>query len=319
MKAVRILHELIRQRGWATVPVIAREVIFRVARLTPGIENLEATVFGAKILVPVKHDGIGRALYVYGGRELDHKWMLEKVLKPGDVIFDLGANIGYYAILEAEIVQRRCKIFAIEPDPRNVRLLTENIRHSGLQDIVTIESGAVSNYSGRGYLLVSSRSNLNRLRRDQEETSLQPQLETRVYDFAEYLEKIVGRVSLVRMDIEGGEIKIFDSLLRALEKSQRELVPRRIIFETHDYGSERGLMKELLTALLKDVYDLEFLSSDDEASGSPEIQSQGYRPFKVIDDGPARRGIYAGINDLDAAELISRWKGTRTVCLKLKE
>ena len=30
----------------------------------------------------MQYDGIGRALYVYGSRELDHKWMLTEELFP---------------------------------------------------------------------------------------------------------------------------------------------------------------------------------------------------------------------------------------------
>ena len=77
----------------------------------------------------MQYDGIGRALYVFRSRELDHKWMLDNELSSGNVVLDLGANIGYYAIMEARKIGGTGKIYAIEPDPRNIELLQKNIFH----------------------------------------------------------------------------------------------------------------------------------------------------------------------------------------------
>ena len=93
----------------------------------------------------MQYDGIGRALYVYGSRELDHKWMLTEELFPGNVVLDLGANIGYYAIMEAKIVGSSGKIYAIEPDPRNIEILKKNIKLNNIDGIFDLEEGAISN------------------------------------------------------------------------------------------------------------------------------------------------------------------------------
>ena len=70
--------------------------------------------------------GIGRTLWLYGERELDHKWMLEQTLQPGSRVLDIGANIGYYAIMEQVLVGDSGEVVAVEPSPSNVRLLREN-------------------------------------------------------------------------------------------------------------------------------------------------------------------------------------------------
>ena len=79
-------------------------------------------IYNYKMMIPMQYDGIGRALYVYRSRELDHKWILENELLPGNIVLDLGANIGYYAIMEAK-VGKSGKIYGIEPDPRNIEFL----------------------------------------------------------------------------------------------------------------------------------------------------------------------------------------------------
>ena len=45
---------------------------------------------------------LARVLFVIGSRELEHKWMVDNEVRPDDTILDLGANIGYYIIMESK-------------------------------------------------------------------------------------------------------------------------------------------------------------------------------------------------------------------------
>ena len=96
----------------------------------------------------MQYDGIGRALYVYRSRELDHKWILENELLPGNIVLDLGANIGYYAIMEAKKVGKSGKIYGIEPDPRNIEFLIKYINLNEIDEIFEFEQGAISYLNG---------------------------------------------------------------------------------------------------------------------------------------------------------------------------
>ena len=53
--------------------------------------------------------------------------MLQEIVKEGSRIFDIGANIGYYAVMEALMVGKEGEVIAIEPSPSNVRLLERNV------------------------------------------------------------------------------------------------------------------------------------------------------------------------------------------------
>jgi FkbM family methyltransferase len=48
-------------------------------------------------------------------------------LHKGDVFVDIGANIGYFTLLASDAVGDTGKVFAFEPDPRNLRLLRKNV------------------------------------------------------------------------------------------------------------------------------------------------------------------------------------------------
>lgn len=70
-------------------------------------------------------------------------------LRPGAVIFDVGANFGYYALVLAEGLQRRCEVHAFEPTPATFRRLGEHIALNGMGDVVHAHQLALSDEPGR--------------------------------------------------------------------------------------------------------------------------------------------------------------------------
>ena len=62
-----------------------------------------------------KDRGISRTLLLFGERELDHKLILERIVKKNMKIFDIGANIGYYVLMESNLIGEKGKILEIEP------------------------------------------------------------------------------------------------------------------------------------------------------------------------------------------------------------
>lgn len=75
-------------------------------------------------------------------------------LRPGAVVLDIGANIGYYTLLFSQLAGKEGKVFAFEPEPRNLAILKRNIQINGLRNVVLVEK-AVSNRAGRIQLHVS--------------------------------------------------------------------------------------------------------------------------------------------------------------------
>jgi FkbM family methyltransferase len=93
------------------------------------------------------HDGIGRLL-CYFGREADEMFdFMDKFLKPGMVVVDVGANIGTLTVYAARIVGSLGMVFACEADPNTVALLHENIALNGLNN-VTVYQSCVCDQSG---------------------------------------------------------------------------------------------------------------------------------------------------------------------------
>ena len=182
------------------------------------------------MLIPMQYDGIGRALYVYRSRELDHKWMIDEELSNGNTVLDLGANIGYYAIMEAKKVGSSGKIYAIEPDPRNIEILIKNLKLNKINDIFEFEHAAISNKNKKAEFNLSTKTNLSSFDIEKKQNNSKSII-VQTYDLGTYL-KDKKRIDLIRMDIEGHEIEVFESLIK-FSTNYKNYLPKKIIFETH--------------------------------------------------------------------------------------
>lgn len=77
--------------------------------------------------------------------------LVKKEVKEGDIVLDVGANIGYYTLIFSKAVGRRGKVFAFEPEPNNFILLQKNVQINNLENVTLIQK-AVSKKSGKIYL-----------------------------------------------------------------------------------------------------------------------------------------------------------------------
>ncbi len=66
--------------------------------------------------------------------EPDESAWLSGVLRPGMTMLDVGANIGYFSVLAAQLVGERGNVIAVEPEQRNLRVLRYNTwRYSNVE------------------------------------------------------------------------------------------------------------------------------------------------------------------------------------------
>src|SRR5262249_5079594 len=76
-----------------------------------------------------------RPLSTGKGYEQGETAFLKETLREGMVFVDVGANIGYFTTLAARLVGRSGKVIAVEPEPRNYKLLRANIERNGLTNV----------------------------------------------------------------------------------------------------------------------------------------------------------------------------------------
>jgi FkbM family methyltransferase len=106
--------------------------------------------------------GSGVHGYWLGSYEYEKRILFEKTITEGSVVFDIGAHVGYYTLLAAVLAGPRGKIFAFEPNPRNLKYLQEHVTMNHLTNIVIIEA-AVADKAGSAFFDSGSHSCCGRL------------------------------------------------------------------------------------------------------------------------------------------------------------
>jgi len=143
--------------------------------------------------------------------------LIDQLIRPGDTVLDIGANIGYYTLLFAKLVGERGRVFAFEPEPENFKLLKKNVALSGYHNVVLIPKAA-SNTTGTARLYLSDvnkgdhrLSNSGERRESIAISTVQLDDELGNYD---------RPVRLIKMDIQGHEAAALQGMLQLLSRNQ---------------------------------------------------------------------------------------------------
>lgn len=280
-------------------------------------KRLKRRIYDYSMYIDLTTQGISKPLYLYGGREADHREILLRELGYGDRVLDIGSNIGYYPLMEAMIVGEEGKIFSCEPDPRNLTFLYANRELNGLENIIDIFNIAISNESGTKEFALHAKSNLNIMLSNIstiDKNAYNSTIIVKTVDIHELLQSL-GKVDIIRMDIEGHEVEILKRI-SWLADNFPEITPKKIVFEAHPwkYDDSHHNMKKQLICLFDAGYHVKTISSSDEKMSSA-IKECGYIPWKIVKSDLHERGIYNDIEDNDALKFICDLGCVRSVLL----
>jgi FkbM family methyltransferase len=202
-------------------PALALELIaspeFRRSRATPiaynGYETIQA--LGCTFLAP---EGSGLADELAGPDGYE-PWVLPYFLehcRPGMRVLDVGASIGAFALPAARRLSPGGVVYAVEASPQNCRLLAQSIMLNQLDNVRLLPLGA-GDQLGHGQLRRQSTSN---------NTTIEPS-QTFAGDIQDHdvvpvlpldlLREEIGKIDLVKMDIEGMEYRAARGAMKILQ------------------------------------------------------------------------------------------------------
>ncbi len=143
--------------------------------------------------------------------------IVEGELKEGDVVLDIGANIGYYTILAARRVGPGGRVFAFEPDPRNFALLQKNLRANRCAN-VHVERKAVSDCTGTIMLYLDE---LNKGDHAIYDVGGRRSIEVGAVRLDDYFSDYTGKIDLIKIDVQGAEGRVLRGMPGLLEKNKQ--------------------------------------------------------------------------------------------------
>ncbi len=177
-------------------------------------------VLGSHMTVLRVDEGVSRELAVHRIHEPLATRLLQQYLKPGMTVVDVGSNIGYYALLESRLVEAGGRVIAIEPVPQNVEQLRRNVCTNGRTNI-EVHHLAIADCNGTLPMYLSARSNWHSLLPTPSSKTCMVTVST-LDSFLSHAS--LDSVDLIRMDVEGYEIKIIKGMRGILEQFDPQLL-----------------------------------------------------------------------------------------------
>ncbi|NHI88387.1 MAG: FkbM family methyltransferase [Candidatus Thorarchaeota archaeon] len=203
-----------------------RKAVLR--RLLPTSRMIKIEVQGHVMVIDKTHLP---SLYYNGVHEPETTEYLRANVKPGCVAVDIGANVGYFTLVFANLVGTSGRVFAFEPDERIFHILTENIRLNGYQNI-NLDNRAVSDNNGRQRFYLNSHLSRSGLT-PSGSTKRITEVETVKLDTLNF-----ERVDWVKIDVEGAEVSVLKGMKRTISDNPNiqlivEFVPEHIVDSGH--------------------------------------------------------------------------------------
>lgn len=179
--------------------------------------------------------------------------VFRQVLAPGMSVLDIGANIGFYAMLAASIVGPGGRVWAIEPNPNNVKFILASKSKNGFEQLAIIQAAAGSSWESMCLFSDGSNGTVEAISADDPSLIREPVLSLP-------LSALIGQkhIDVIKIDVEGAEGKVLRDLTEVLRSS------RPIIFAEFTPGALPVLSamsgEELLRFLIDVGYDISVLS-----------------------------------------------------------
>lgn len=206
------------------------------------------------ILFPKKGD-INTDLYLYRKREpICTEYLINSgIIKKNDVVLDIGANIGYYVLVESQLVGRDGKVYAVEPVRDTFKVLEKNVRLNNLGNVSTYQF-AFGDKNSHAEIFVSNQSNLCAMNKEAVGGVVLGVQDVAMMTVDEFV-KDKTAPSLVRMDVEGFEYEIIKGMTQTLKGNTK------ILLELHTQPTclRPGKLEELLQILEDNHYKIKFI------------------------------------------------------------
>jgi FkbM family methyltransferase len=186
---------------------------------------------------------IGAKIVYTGDYEAEFKKITRTILKKGDHVLDVGANIGFHTLFFAELVGKLGSVTAFEPVPCNYNILNDNI---GLNkfDQVTCKKIALSNKNEQLSIFIDEKTTnpgaFNLFDRGGDTL-----IDCCIGD------EIVGnrKVDFIKIDVEGYESFVIEGLLETIKKNRP-----KIMFEYDiEYHKKTGLVTDYIFLMLSNL------------------------------------------------------------------
>jgi FkbM family methyltransferase len=237
---------------------------------------------GRWLHLDVARSNAQRLLYLEGKRFMTELPIVSRLAEVGNVVVDVGANIGYYALLFEKRIGPGGRIIAFEPEPDNLVELRVNVERNGLRN-VDIRPCAVG--ASAGVVNFTRGINGGVLDGSAGATGCEVQVPMTRLDDA-----LSGTVDLIKIDVEGYEEEVLRGALETIKQGRP-----RLFVEIHPTLMRNGRTPDGVMKILREHYS----------------QIELYQPIR---DASAWRKVLARYTGVGAVERLPPWDVVARLC-----
>ena len=223
--AVRALSRVLRWLPMGRYRLIHESRRFGIA---PFVAHLSPELGGLAFHCDPR-DSVAREACYTGLYEPQETQLVSRLLHPGDVFVDVGANWGYFTLAAAHRVGKAGRVVAFEPEPRLFDLLTANV---ALNQLTSVDTHRLAVAESRGSLSFEAFSadsdNWGQSR------AVTAGADADFHADAVALDDVlddedIARVQVTKIDVEGGEAEVLAGMERGLHRGRY----RYLLVECH--------------------------------------------------------------------------------------
>lgn len=251
--------------------VLRLSLLYRIRALPSPLVMRYRWVAGLRLELRLENE-LGRSLFIDGTIEPNEFALLGLVLEPGMTFVDVGANEGLFTLLAASRVGERGRVIAIEPSSRELARLRRNLELNGFANVKVVAT-AVADVAGQAALHIADDEHAGHntlgafayevVRASRDEAVPVATIDSVVADAGS------GRVDVIKMDIEGGELRA----LRGAAGILRDWQPL-ILLEISEpsLAGQHTSAAEVLRLLGNSGYQI---YAFDDSTGLPQLAGPG--------------------------------------------
>jgi len=264
---LRIVLRLITDPGANYPPYKKRfrdKIFLARKKFFPGIPFYVKPLPGLRVAV-LPREQIAESIYM-GDFEPEVLSYFLRNIKPGMVIFDVGANIGYFTTIMAKLVGSGGKVHAFEPSRREFGSIKKTIGQNR-QDNIVLNHSALSDKTGTVIMNIAKSENmaaLNTIGNVSHPAAKEgdfDQVEVQLDTIDNYI--TTGgfqRVDLIKIDVEGAELMVLKGAEETLKRYRPQIICEFSDLTTKGFGYQA-----------KEIFDW--------------LAQKGYRAYRITNQG----------------------------------
>ncbi|MCC6436723.1 MAG: FkbM family methyltransferase [Acidimicrobiales bacterium] len=226
------VRRLLGRSGRRVLAVVPARPLGRLAQRSGRVGALARA--GLRGRQSAMRQGVGRGLlfdpgasnpdYAIGSNEPAVQDLFARVIRPGMVVYDVGANVGFFTVLAARLTGAGGFVYAFEPDLDNARLVRANLAANDFNQALVV-ARAVGPATGMSVLQVARYSGGHALAGAAAPPDKVHEVAVETVSLDDFLTQAgVQPPDFVKIDVEGFELPVLDGMARLLREHRPGLL-----------------------------------------------------------------------------------------------